>query len=343
MKPVTIVGGGLAGLTLGIGLRQKDVPVTILEAGRYPRHRVCGEFISGRGRAALAGMDLEDKMLQAGAREAEMAAFFSRRAGGRAQALPERALCLSRYEMDQLLAEEFRRLGGTLAEENRWRGTYSEGMVRATGRRIQPASEGWRWFGLKVHARNVSLTADLEVHLLKHGYVGICQLQNNTVNICGLFRSRAAVPDLAQTWRRWLTGSEDSVLHQRLVDAEFLEDSFCSVAGLPLLPASTSHQDECRIGDAITMIAPFTGNGMSMAIESAVLAVDPLTAYSRGTVAWGNAQQEITQRCDRRFHGRLRWSRWLQNSLFHENLADILVWFSGRSNGLWRALFQRTR
>ena len=53
MKPITIVGGGLAGLTLGIGLRQRGVPVTIWEAGRYPRHRVCGEFISGNGQAVL--------------------------------------------------------------------------------------------------------------------------------------------------------------------------------------------------------------------------------------------------------------------------------------------------
>ena len=48
VKPITIVGGGLAGLTLGIGLRQCGVAVTVHEAGHYPRHRVCGEFISGR-------------------------------------------------------------------------------------------------------------------------------------------------------------------------------------------------------------------------------------------------------------------------------------------------------
>ena len=52
-RPVTIIGGGLAGLTLGIGLRQRNVPVTIREAGQYPRHRVCGEFISGRGQDVL--------------------------------------------------------------------------------------------------------------------------------------------------------------------------------------------------------------------------------------------------------------------------------------------------
>ena len=48
-KPIQIVGGGLAGLTLGIALRKKEIPVAIFEAGNYPRHRVCGEFISGRG------------------------------------------------------------------------------------------------------------------------------------------------------------------------------------------------------------------------------------------------------------------------------------------------------
>ena len=48
-RTITIVGGGLAGLTLGIGLRQRGIPAEIFEAGTYPRHRVCGEFISGNG------------------------------------------------------------------------------------------------------------------------------------------------------------------------------------------------------------------------------------------------------------------------------------------------------
>src|SRR5438094_531139 len=67
MKPITIIGGGLAGLTLGIGLRRQGVPVALFEAGHYPRHRVCGEFISGRGQAALQRLGLARLLLEQGA------------------------------------------------------------------------------------------------------------------------------------------------------------------------------------------------------------------------------------------------------------------------------------
>jgi len=54
LRPITIVGGGLAGLMLGNGLRQQGIPVTVWEAGHYPRHRVCGLFhrLPSRGHEA---------------------------------------------------------------------------------------------------------------------------------------------------------------------------------------------------------------------------------------------------------------------------------------------------
>jgi menaquinone-9 beta-reductase len=250
---------------------------------------------------------------------------------------------LSRYVLDQLMADEFVHQGGILCQEQRWRETFGDGVVRATGRRTTAASNNWRWFGLKIHALHVPLAADLEVHLTPQGYVGLCRLNSGEVNICGLFRSRSTVPDLAQTWRTWLSGRDGSILRQRLADAEFLMDSFCSIAGLQPFPQKSSSQSECCVGDAITMIPPLTGNGMSMAFESAALVLAPVTAYSRGEMTWPEACHEAARRCDRRFHGRLRWSAWLQNALFHESTADALIWLGPRWNGLWRTLFDRTR
>src|SRR5437016_5554355 len=94
-KPITIVGGGLAGLTLGIGLRQRAIPTTVWESRHYPRHRVCGEFISGLGHSALARLDLLKPLQEAGAFAADTAAFFSTRVRSPVRPLPKAALCLS--------------------------------------------------------------------------------------------------------------------------------------------------------------------------------------------------------------------------------------------------------
>src|ERR1017187_5908771 len=99
-KTITIVGGGLAGLTLGIGLRQREVPVKIFEAGNYPRHRVCGEFISGNGQAVLDRLGLLARFEQAGAVRARTALFVCGTSRSPIRQLAAPALCLSRLAMD---------------------------------------------------------------------------------------------------------------------------------------------------------------------------------------------------------------------------------------------------
>jgi 2-polyprenyl-6-methoxyphenol hydroxylase-like FAD-dependent oxidoreductase len=342
-KPITIIGGGLAGLTLGIGLRRRGVPVTVWEAGKYPRHRVCGEFISGRGQAALTRLGLRERLMAAGAIPARTTAFFSARGASPIRELVEPAWSLSRYALDELLAKEFRNAGGELKENERWRGEeFSEGMVRASGRRVQPVANGWRWFGLKAHARNVPLTADLEMHLWPAGYMGMSWLKNGEVNICGLFR-RPPGGDSPSHWQEMLRGQPGSHRHQRLANAEFDEDSFCSVAGLSLEPRKAARSGECCVGDTITMIPPVTGNGMSMAFESAELATEPLADYSAGRLSWTAAQRIIAQKCDEAFSRRLAWAAWLQRFMFMPSLQNALVLFAPRWQWVWRMLVARTR
>ena len=57
-REIRIIGGGLAGLTLGVLLRRENLPVEIWDAGSYPRHRVCGEFVSGRGIEVLRELEI---------------------------------------------------------------------------------------------------------------------------------------------------------------------------------------------------------------------------------------------------------------------------------------------
>jgi menaquinone-9 beta-reductase len=369
MKSITIVGGGLAGLTVGICLREQGIPTIVWEAGRYPRHRVCGEFISGRGHEVLVRLGLRERLLAAGAILAHTATFVFRKAQSPVRPLPAPALSISRFTLDALLAEHFEYLGGVLRAGERWRQPlFGEGIVCANGRRLQPQDGGWRWFGLKIHARNLPLSADLEMHALANGYLGLTRLKDGEVNVCGLFRRPAAAcgagvsagispgggvfnapgapagdRDLSSFWRTILLGRPGAALSGRLAKAVFDTGSFCSVAGVSLRPRRAGVGNECRIGDALTMTPPVTGNGMSMAFEAAGMAFGPLAAWSRAEVPWDAARQAIAQACDAAFGRRLAWARRLQWMMFAPALQGRLGLLPLHSEWFWRWMFARTR
>ena len=333
MKPITIIGGGLAGLTLGIALRRKDVPVIIWEASDYPRHRVCGEFISGQGLQTFERLGLQSTLDSA--RAAFTVTFFSRHRKLFASDLPERATCISRFHLDTLLADRFRLDGGELRIHSRFKEAMTgEGIVQATGRRARAQTNGFHWYGLKAHATNVTLDADLEVHVHRDGYVGLCRLGGGRVNVCGLFRREPGDKALASLER---LGGSNGKLGSRLQDALWDQESVCAVAGLPPYP---EFSDGCCIGDASAMPAPLTGNGMSMAFESAELAVEPLVRFAQGGFGWDDAVSQIRAAARARFAARLRWSALLHRVLFSSNavfLMPVLGTFS------WRWLYRKTR
>jgi 2-polyprenyl-6-methoxyphenol hydroxylase-like FAD-dependent oxidoreductase len=244
--------------------------------------------------------------------------------------------------MDQVLAGQFRQLGGELRENARWdRRAAEPGVVLANGRRPQAVESSWRWFGLKVHARRVELDADLEMHGSDQGYVGLCRLSDGEVNVCGLFRTRPGSP--ANSPKQLLRGAPGTPLHERLRDAVFDEDSFCSVAGLALQPQRASGQNQCRLGDALTMIPPVTGNGMSMAFEAADLALAPISAYARGELDWQAASRAVAQACDAAFRRRLFWAKWFQWIMFSRTLQGKLGKCVLACDPLWHFFVSRTR
>ena len=341
-EPIQILGGGLAGLSLGLSLRQHSVPVVVHEAGGYPRHRVCGEFLSGRGITCLRSLGVLDRIVSAGGRWAETASFFSERGPICHHRLPQPALCVSRFVLDHMLARALCEKGGVVVEGSRRETSeLGPGTVRATGRNLaRPDGSDSRWFGVKAHVRGVELSADLEMHLVSGGYIGLCQLSDGRVNVCGLLRKQAGTA--GRGVRDWLRGVVGSVLRQRLEEAQFDEESLCAVSGLDLRPRQ-ARAAESTVGDALTMIPPITGNGMSLALESGQIASVPIADFSRGTRAWEETRREVASRLDRAFRRRLFWASWLHRGFAAPKCAESRLLATLRWSYAWRLWFWLTR
>ncbi len=299
---ITIIGGGLAGLSLGIALRKRGVPVSLHEAGIYPRHRVCGEFISGASQGTFDSLGIGD--LFDDAKRHRSTAWFFRSQRIFSTQLPG-GLGISRFTLDERLSRKFQELGGLLCERSRRRPEGQDGLVWCAGR----THAAGRWIGLKCHVLGLELHADLEMHLGSNGYVGLGKVEQERVNICGLFRLE---PNLSgkrsETLARYLSAGGLDVLAGRIFAARIDEESFLGVAGFRL-GWQESRDGIVALGDAWGIIPPFTGNGMSMAFESAEIATEPLHAWHVGRRTWAETVERLREELRRRFARRMFWGR----------------------------------
>ena len=312
MKRVTIVGGGLSGLSLGIALRKREVPVRIYEAGKYPRHRVCGEFINGVSRETLEELGIAE-VLESSRRHRTTQWWH----GGRELCqleLEQAALGVSRYVLDEKLADLFVSLVGELETGRRMSRSREEGIVWAAGRKPDRGSE---WLGLKVHVQGLEMGADLEMHLGSSAYVGLAPIEQGRVNVCGLFRKGQARGSGVNLLWEYLEANGLGALRSRLQGVEVVDGSFIGVSAFHL-GAQDVAEDECVLGDAESMIPPFTGNGMSMAFEAAESAIVPLESYAAGGANWQSTIVELRGRLKERFRRRLTTARVIHPLLFSD-------------------------
>ncbi len=303
MKTVTIVGGGLAGLSLGIALRKRGVPVDLHEAGDYPRHRVCGEFISGVSGETLKELGIEGAL--ADAEKLETHTWYRGEARLHRGKLPVPARGISRYRLDDRLQRLLTDAGGQVVTRSRIATEDADGRVWCSGRVPQRGD----WIGLKCHFSKLQMESDLEMHIASNGYVGLARIDSDTVNVCGLFRLSRGISGQKVLERYIETGGLVG-LRDRLSRSVSREDTRSAVAGFRL-GWQTERSRRLSIGDARAMIPPFSGNGMSMALESAAIAAPILATYAQGGSSWEDAVSRASRAMKTRFSTRMNFARML--------------------------------
>ncbi|HUF61757.1 MAG TPA: hypothetical protein VMN36_06755 [Verrucomicrobiales bacterium] len=302
VKEIQVIGGGPAGLGLGIALRRRGIPVMIREAGTFPRHRVCGEVLHALSVETILECDLTGLLEEA--YPLRSTAWFSCGREVLRGAFPREGWGLSRYRMDAALAERFGRLGGAIQTGQRipGGGVDPEGVAWCAGRRADPDSN---WLGLKAHFRGVELRADVEMHLGRGGYVGLNRIEKGWVNVCGLFRRRAGIRAARENrLGDYLTLGGWEELAERLERGEMREGSAAGVSAFrlgPVRPADGGQSGILRLGDSRSMIGPFTGSGMAMAFDSAARCAPRLADYSEGRLSWTETVRACNRSLSRRF------------------------------------------
>ena len=120
---IAIVGAGPAGASAAIRLANTGFEVILVEREKFPRQKLCGEFISPECFRHFRELGVLDKMFSGGGDQITETIFYA--PGGKSVSVPSKwfngdnqaALGLSRAEMDFQLLERARNVGVEVFEE----------------------------------------------------------------------------------------------------------------------------------------------------------------------------------------------------------------------------------
>jgi len=285
---VAIVGGGLAGLSMAILLAQKGVQTTLIERGQYPKHKVCGEYISKESFDFMQrlGLPMADLALPE-INKFVLTSAYGKQAGC---ALSPGGIGISRYLLDDLLAQKAQQLGVNLITQTRIKQvTWDEneklyvletpggsqttaqlavgafGRISGLGEEKNTAN---KYIGVKYHVAEGPATDTIEIHNFSGGYCGISRIENNKYCMCYLARADKLTPYKSDfdAFENAVLGA-NPFLRERLKAARVMDG--VRTANINFGVVDMHQLSYPVLGDAAGFIPPITGNGMSLAFRSA--------------------------------------------------------------------------
>lgn len=304
---VLMVGGGVAGCAASIALAQSGRRVTLIEREAKPRHKVCGEFLSGEALEDLLLLGIDVRAL--GAVPIDYVRLAAAKKAAEAP-LPFRAASLTRKTLDAKLMEKAIAAGVSVVrgegvktlerlDTGTWRAVLESGQTYdapaaflATGKHdlrghTRP-KDPHQWIAFKMYYRLLpeqreQLRGASELTLYAGGYGGIQPVEDGLANFCCVVKHRY----FAESGRRWaglIAKMQRDCPHlaMRLAGAEPVLDKPIAITHIPygFLRRTTEEGLYC-IGDQAAVIPSFTGDGVSIALHTARRAVSAYLSAER--------------------------------------------------------------
>jgi menaquinone-9 beta-reductase len=313
---VLITGGGPAGATAALLLARAGHSVVVLEKARFPRRKVCGEFIAASGIDFLRTLGLGAELdAAAGAEVSRIAlwardcAFEARMPAWRASAPYPRAL--AREILDQLLLDQARRHGAHVIQAP---DESIEARVRIDARGSWHKGPGASdLLGFKAHLRGVDMPPGIIALIpFPGGYAGLVESGSGRATLaCCVRRSslEALRPEggtAGDSLLQYMLGRSDALA--RALRGATREGAWLGAG--PLRPGARSlYRDGAfAIGNAAGEAHPIVGEGIAMAMRSAALLCEPLSAALKSTYSGKSVARAYTLAWWRAFGLRLHAS-----------------------------------
>lgn len=364
-KRIVIIGGGLAGLTAAIHLSKIGLKILLIEKNEYPKHKVCGEYISNEILPYLNWLSVDISELN----PTQISKLDFSTADGKMIHcdLPLGGFGVSRYALDQFLYKKaiqsgceiiqdsvddivYENDGHTISTLNNGIFT-SEIVIGAFGKRstidqklkrefIQKKSY---WLAVKAHYSGEFPNDTVGLHNFEGGYCGVSKVENDAINICYL-----ASYDSFKKYKN--TEEYQNYIVSKNPHLKLIFDSSKMIFETPLTISQVSFSKKkllenhiLMVGDSAGLIHPLCGNGMAMAIHSAKIVSELICDFYTDKI---NNREELEKKYvdewSVNFEKRLRIGRILAFILKKQKISTFLIKIMTKFPKLLPIIIKRT-
>ena len=345
---VVIIGGGLAGLTAAIHLSKVGLRVILIEKNSFPKHKVCGEYISNEVLPYLNWLDVSIQDLEP--TTITKLQFSSANGTTLNHKLPLGGFGISRYILDDFLYKKAVANGCKIIQETVTDIDFkvddftittsnnsiinSKIVLGAFGKRstidqklsrnfIQKKSS---WLAVKAHYSGFYPNDLVGLHNFEGGYCGVSKVENDKINVCYLadYDTFKQYKNVAEYQKAIV--SKNPHLKTIFESCTLLFDKPLTISQISFEKKMTVENHMLMIGDSAGLIHPLCGNGMAMAIHSAKIASELVVNFYEDKIKYRvDLEKQYRKEWDFNFKRRMQAGRFLSSILQKPKLAEVLI------------------